>query len=920
MYDAYSIDSLFTLFNATNGTPHIIIANAIFRHFDKEQFTDSLLTFCIKKRPKDVDARTIYWMSEYEYARSNFDNADSLGTKALPLCEKTGDRVLISDCLSLLSLSCQRKGEFAKALDYQHKCYDIDMENGDKERISSSLNNLAGLYMSTDQPEVGKEYILKAIAIERGLHRNKSLAIRLGMASDIFLKLGDTQQALRYVQEAYHLDYVDGRKDKVAVRLSQMAAVYMAQGYYEKAKSVLLKAIPVLRNQKLDNSLSICLNQMGDVMMKEGNKAAASSYYYKALDISQKTGNRFIENKVQLGLYYALKDVNPKEAMEHLERHVELADSMFKEESARQLNNFRVKYHTHELDDENKAHIEDNKITILVSATVCFLLIVVLCHFAYFLRKKSRSQHEMRQMEKIRTDFFTNITHEFRTPLTVILGFAQQLEKGVIPEGETSESMGTMIRRQGVSLLELINQLLDIAKIKSSVGRAEWQTGDIVAFLNMMTANFRQIATSRKIELTFHSDERSLQMDFVPDYMKKIMRNLLTNSFKFTPREGKINVALKHFEETVIIAVSDTGCGINEEDLPNIFDAFYQTKNKNVEMGTGVGLSLVKQIVDSMDGDINIDSTLGQGTTFTISLPLHHGKKKLAPYVPHKITPAIVDTTPVPMPTNTYDTENNKPLILIVEDNNDVAKYIGSQLTQRYNLVYANNGEDGIKKAMLLVPDVIITDLMMPVMDGLRMCKMVRSQEVINHVPIIVITAKTTEKDRVELLEAGADAYLYKPFNSDELHVRVEKLLEQRAMLREKYKKAESEGNVDDIKMSDSDTNFLQKLVDIVNARLITGKVSAEVVASDLCITSSQLRRKLFALTGENTASYIMRIRINKAKQMIDSDKDMPMADVALACGFDDAAHFTRAFKASCDVTPTQYRKREKGKQASVVN
>ena len=291
-------------------------------------------------------------------------------------------------------------------------------------------------------------------------------------------------------------------------------------------------------------------------------------------------------------------------------------------------------------------------------------------------------------------------------------------------------------------------------------------------------------------------------MDFVPDYIQKIMSNLISNALKFTPEYGNIYITSELIGEQVIIRVADTGAGIAPEDIAHIFDAFYQGSNSKMQIGTGVGLSLVRQIVEVMNGSIKVNSGEGKGSIFTVTLPLHHGSQKWERFDSEVMKPVKM-SPPEALPSSTTvdENDNSKPIVLIVEDNSDVAYYIGSQLKSRYNLFYARNGEEGLEKANELMPDLIISDLMMPGIDGYELSRAVRSSELLNHIPIVIITARSTEEDRIKGIEAGADAFLFKPFNSDELNVRVEKLLESRNALRNKYSQALEAGTEQSVKL-----------------------------------------------------------------------------------------------------------------------
>lgn len=252
----------------------------------------------------------------------------------------------------------------------------------------------------------------------------------------------------------------------------------------------------------------------------------------------------------------------------------------------------------------------------------------------YVSRMKSRHNRAMKQMEKVRSNFFTNVTHEFRTPLTVILGLLEQLQKGGMNREELQKSIET-ISRQGQSLLDLVNQLLEVSKVRSEVGEPEWRTGDVVAYIRMLIENYQVYAQQKRVDLRFIPEEMSIMMDFVPEYLCKIIRNLLSNALKFTPKEGRVSLLMSRNKDKLMIYVVDTGVGIDAGDLPHIFDTFYQGENNGgSDTGSGIGLSLVKQMTECMYGHIKVESRLGEGTKFMITLPLQHGNSLWEKYLP----------------------------------------------------------------------------------------------------------------------------------------------------------------------------------------------------------------------------------------------------------------------------------------------
>lgn len=504
----------------------------------------------------------------------------------------------------------------------------------------------------------------------------------------------------------------------------------------------------------------------------------------------------------------------------------------------------------------------------------------------------------------MRESFFTNITHEFRTPLTVILGLSRDLPNKSPDELKQS---AYAIEQQGNNLLALINQLLDISKIKSKMGNFDWRNGNITTYVSMLVDTYRNYACSKNIDLQLFVKE-PVTMDFVPDFVNKVFNNLLSNAFKFTPEHGKITVAMWREGSNLLIDVSDTGEGMDKETANNAFNPFYQGVTDSMNIGTGIGLALVKQVIDSQNGKISVRSREGYGTTFHIEIPITNECNV-------KLNEQPMDNTPV-LPTEEKiltdtDAEDNQYTMLVIEDNRDIATYIGEVLSERYAVAYATNGEDGWQKAINLVPDLIITDLMMPGMDGLELCRRIRSNDVVNHIPIVIVTAKISDQERIEGFEAGADAYLAKPFNVDELRTVVERLLDRQRSLRSKFSDnaTNTKEQQDEVQLTDTERRFLAKTVDHIYLLMDKQQLNVNALAEKLCMSPRQFHRKIVTLTGSSPASFILNIKMKRARHLLETDPKMSIDDIAFCCGFEHTSSFYHAFRKKYGVTPRDVRR-----------
>jgi len=896
-------------------------ANQLCAELADEGITDTLYHFRPQTPTRVVDFYVNYLMSACYNERSLYDSAVVCGQNALACYEKDDiDRETYCDCLSTLSIALQRKGLFYQALQYQEECYRLDLESGIDEDISSSANNMAALYLSLKQYNQAEAFIRKAIEIEERLNRHDRLAIRYGMASEIYMKLGQPQKALDYASRAYDLDHREQRDAKAAIRLSQMSAALVQLGQWQKARQHIEKAMPILKACGNINSLSICEYQMGLLLQHQGESSQAADYLMKALEHCQTTGNLFVERNVHHTLSEVLRHSSPTEAYDHLLRYAELSDSMYKEETSSLLSQYEAQYKTKEaerkasmLDEENQSHKRTMQYVVATFVLATILLAIVMAILTFSLRARTKTNALMESHQRMRLNFFNRTAHEFRTPLTVIIGLSESIETGRAKTHDDIVKAAQVINRNGYHMQRLTNQLLELAKIKSEFNVVKWKHGPIVAYTEMIVDSFAELARQQGKSLHYIPAHKETDIVFDPDLYDKMLYNFISNSLKYTDEGGNILVGTSIENGWFVLSITDTGRGISEKDLPHIFEEFYTSDTQSSSFSTGVGLSLVKQIVNRLKGNIQVKSVEGKGTTFVIRLPLleHHADYPAVPIEGNAYKPKKTDDI-INLSTEEETEDNSLPRVLIVEDNNDVLEYIGQLLRSDYNIIYANDGEEGLRKANEQVPDLIVSDLMMPGIDGFQLCKAVRESMLLSHIPFIVITAKTQEEDRLRALQAGADAYLAKPFSANELLVRARQLILQREKLRERFSQsmAESDNIQAKDQLSADDKEFLDQLANAVNEQMKQGSVDVETTASRLCLSSRQLRRKIYAITGETTVACIMRLRLARAHQLLVEHPSLTISEVAMKCGFDDSGYFTKAFKQQYKMTPTQLRKR----------
>ncbi|MGD2090817.1 MAG: response regulator [Candidatus Aminicenantes bacterium] len=543
------------------------------------------------------------------------------------------------------------------------------------------------------------------------------------------------------------------------------------------------------------------------------------------------------------------------------------------------------------------------------------------------LQLEEQSQ-KLKEMDKVKSRFFANISHEFRTPLTLIIG---PLEQMLVESTDKKQEkrLDTMLRNSQ-RLLTLINQLLELSKIDSGRMKLRTSPQSIVSFLKGILASFEYIAAVNKLELKFHTREKEIILYFDPEKMEKVFTNLVANAVRFTPAYGRVAIAVSREPETgnrdfpegfVEISVEDTGAGIPREQLAHIFDRFYQAQGSSGtdHEGTGIGLSLVKELVVLHHGTIDAYSQEGQGTRFILRLPLgtrHLNKEEIGQAPESGFSPAPGRKSRIPLyitaQQETGESETNRgpdaaengeeetkdeerDIILVVEDNSDVRQYIREPFDNGYSVVEAANGKEGIEIAKKIIPDLIISDIMMPEADGYQLCHTLKTDVKTSHIPVVLLTARGSEESMLRGLEIGADDYITKPFNSRILQARIKNLIDLRRQLQQKIQR-EMVLQPAEITVSPVDREFMKELKEVMEQNMSEPEFGVDQLAKSLYMSRTTLNRKIKALTGESTNQFIQSYRLKRGAQLL-KENFGNVTEVAFEVGFSNSAYFTKCFK-----------------------
>lgn len=807
-----------------------------------------------------------------------------------------------------------------KALEYSEKYSDKDSYAAIKNRVVS-LNGIGNIHLGIGDMKVAEKTFRLALEGETKLGSDLGCAINYANLGAIFESYEQYDSARVYYSLSMDCNVRAGSTLGVSLCHDHFGRLYEVAEKYDSALVEYETAYMLMQdNNDSWHALKAAIS-VARIYMHQGQRSKAYPYLKEAVEMAEMTKSygRMAEAFRMLATYEELSG-NHKAALAHYKQSVAYSDSADNEEGRQQLRDSYVEYEKgqslQQVENIRTAYEEEVKTKRMVLWTalvvvLCALTVIALLWYALYTRRANIRMLE--RLERIRTTFFTNITHEFRTPLTVILGLSNQLQQEDISAEEQKRYFAS-IERQGRGLLGLVNQLLDLTKLASGMANATWVKADIVKYVRHTLDGYTDYARLRKVDLSFHAQVDELILCFVPEYIDKIVRNLLSNAFKYTPANGRIAVDLVISSGEILLQVSDSGKGISVEDLPHVFELFYQGGNNTDMVGTGVGLPFVKQMTENMGGSVEAKNCKLGGAKVVVKLPLEQSAdiQRVAKDATYAIN--IVENIDIDSDSQQEEqySDEKRPIVLVAEDNLDVAEYIRALLQKQYEVHTVSDGYEALLLAEDMNPDLIITDIMMPEMDGYELCSQIRTSDLLCHIPIIVVTARSEDSDRIRGIEEGADAYLQKPFNPAELLARVNKLIEQRRKLQERFEKMLNHSLGPEDGISEEDRHFLNKLKTIVNDHMNNGNLCVEFLAEQMCMSHSALYRKIRTLTGYSISSYILNMRMEKAKQMLLNTTDS-VGDVAMRCGFDDSSYFTRIFRNSFGCTPSQIRK-QKGK------
>lgn len=874
---------------------------------DYEQLIDEM--FALAKRNGDIDFEAECYNKLGISNCLNGNNTKSLEcfTKALELNIIQHDTVAISNSYENIGLVYKDLGQYNKALEFQHKSLLI-REIINHPRLINTYLNIATVYSLLGNSSMHFEYLKRALAYSNSSKiKNTQSAILNNELAKYYNDNGQIDSALICYQNVVDFSKEDGWLKGMAVGMGNIAEIYQAQGKYDLALEKHRESLSL--SLKLNDCMSIAEQYLFmSVVFNLTNKVDSALVY--ANNSLLKSEECSLAKERQNALQYLSELYEEKKDYEKALAYNKLynaqKDSILNIDKFTALSEIESKYQNEAKTKEilllsaRENLVSQQRVYLFVIAIILLSLVIMLFFISNY-RKKINTQ--MRTLDSVKTSFFNNISHEFRTPLTLIEGPLYNLLKIETNPQKRKDIEGVI--RNSRRLLMLVNQVLDISKIDTGKYKLQLEYSDLGQFLNVIIEPFRYLAKQENLSFSSHVDDTGYVW-FDPKIIDSVVLNLLSNAIKYCTKEGSVDVLFSHQNNEAFFQVVNSS-DILPEHLEKSFDRYYQ--NNPNSPGTGIGLALSKELAQIYRA--RLFSQKRADDTVLFSLTFSTDKQS---YNENEISDNDYVTSTYNSNINSFvleteiehqKHEGNKPIILVVEDNKDMRTYIRRCFSDDYTIIEASNGNEGLQLAIDKIPDLIISDVMMPEMDGFELCKSIRADFKTTHIPVVLLTAKSDQENRIEGLRTGANDYLSKPFNAEELIIKVENILR---FIEKQQKLYKSSLDVTPLKInySTAEEDFAKSIQEVLNNHLHKADFNIEQFCSVTHMSRTQLHRKVKALTGYSATAFIRQQRVKVAAELL-KEPGNSISNVCYSTGFNDPSYFSKCFKEFMGCSPTEY-------------
>lgn len=871
---------------------------------------DSMLQL-LKTEKEDSIIWLLNMRLSVNYSYKNIDSALYHCKAALSIAEKTKSPYMLFHNYNEMGNCYFDFNNFSEAINYYQKSYEIAVKSTNLDSYSP-LNNIANIYSDQNKYDEAKK-IRKTIIKE---YESQKQFDSIGLARG-YLNLGVTEfftNKYADAEIAYKKSLKYNQKKDIELHLiciNNLTSLYRKLKQYSKAQNLIEenttlfennedrrtlilhktnKAMILLETGELDKSLEIFTqleNTIPSNMLNERQQVLKS-----ISDLYEQKGN-FQSSLKYNRLYSIVTDsININRYDSDLVKYQSKIDLIEKERALQKTEIELVKH---------KNTQRKWQLAAIVILSTFLLSLLSIYYFNNIKKQKQKiaeiakeKEHQKEvEMNELKAAFFANISHELKTPITLIKGPLQEIQN--LKNKTIPENYLKIMTRQTDRLQELVTQLLDLTKLDSGSMQLKTSQFELNAFIQKTYHDFLWSTNKKNIEFQFNPAPFKYIIDLDYEKLQNILTNIISNAIKFTNEGGKITISLT-VENDIQINVKDTGIGIEKEKVQNIFDRFYSSDGQENIRGSGIGLTLSKELTELMGGKIIVDSEINKGSTFSIIFPI----EKI-------IDKQNIDNTIMPS-TNEIIVDINltKAKLLLVEDNEDMSFFISNILEKDWEIITASNGEEGFQKSITEIPDIILSDIMMPKMNGYQLSEKLKKHPNTTHIPIVLLSAKSERDDKIEGLKFGAIDYLTKPFDNEELILKLKNILEYRKTQQDIIHKKLYTVKIQEEKIESDDDVFIQKLKTEIEKSYTDEFFSIESLSSNLGLSRSQLYRKISALTGKSPIEILKEYRLNKAKEFLEK-KSGNISEISYKVGFSSPSYFIKCFKDQFGITPSKY-------------
>lgn len=860
---------------------------------------------------------------------AKFDSSTYYLTKGIAISTEQDNQPMIASFYNMMGNVLKEKNNYNEAVDFYLRATEIFERLQDDDGLTQSLSNIGNLQNLMGNYESALDYAQQSLAIAEKIKKQSSIAYSNRLLGRIYRKLQKYDEALLVYQKAIEVYEALGARRDVSETLTSMGNIYYEKEDLYKAKSFYTRSLSISKSLYDSANMTYSYAALGSASAQLKQHAQAVLYFDSTIHIARRIKLPALVMDSYLGLseLYADRKKFDLAYRYHL-RYTALSDSLTTLQNREEAANREALYQNEKKENEIRALNTENELAMLrlqqqesqrnYLLGILVLSLALIGLLGYLYNAKQKINKKLETLNQVQSRFFANISHEFRTPLSLIIGPLQKIiqENPHAPEATSWKIM----YRNAVRLHRLINEILDLSKIESGNMKLRVAEGDLKQFLKTVYASLFSLAEQKQIDYTLDVPDGSVTGYFDRDKLEKIVSNLIYNALKFTPEGGHVQLSITHINHQLTVQVKDTGPGIPADQLTQLFNRFHRVEGTSARIveGTGLGLALSKELAEAHHGTLTAESPETGGSIFTLTIPTARAyyKSELTDPVAETYE-SFYDEYPIDGQPVESRASAERPVILIAEDHADMRTFIHQVVAEQFDVVMTENGNEAWDKALHHIPDLVISDLMMPGINGTELCKRMKTHEATSHIPVIMLTARADQESKLEGLHTGADDYLTKPFDARELLARIQNLVEQRKKLKALFTQQAS--SFTRASGESRDTAFYNKVISIIEKNFTDPAFGVEEFTREIGMSRMQLHRKLKALTDQSPGDFLRLFRLGHAKKLL-SVKGISVSEAAYQSGFNNLPNFSRIFKAWAGITPSEYQETRLSESQAVTN